>query len=60
MDFSGISEQSTILEVGCGTGKATEPFAERGYKMVCLDIGANLIAVAQRKFENNPNRYSEE
>jgi len=39
-----------ILEIGCGTGKATERFAVRGYAMVCLDIGTDLAAVAAQKF----------
>ena len=46
---------SSILEVGCGTGKATRPFAERGYELVCLDIGADLIAVAKEKLKVFPN-----
>ena len=28
LDISGIENNSRILEVGCGTGKATRPFAE--------------------------------
>ncbi len=53
--LSGLSDHSRILEVGCGTGKATQPFAERGYELVCLDIGADLIAVATEKLKKFPN-----
>lgn len=53
--LSGLEEDSRILEVGCGTGKATRPFAERGYELVCLDIGADLIAVATEKLKEFPN-----
>lgn len=53
--LSGLEEHSRILEVGCGTGKATRPFAERGYELVCLDIGADLIAVATEKLKEFPN-----
>jgi len=49
--LSGIPEQGRILEIGCGTGKATEPFASRGYAMDCLDIGSDLAAVAATKFK---------
>ena len=49
VDLSGINDHGRILEIGCGTGKATRPFAERGYELVCLDIGADLIAVAKEK-----------
>ena len=55
VDISGINNHSRILEVGCGTGKATRPFAERGYELVCLDIGADLIAVAKEKLREFPN-----
>ena len=50
--LSGIPDQGNILEIGCATGKATEPYAERGYKMDCLDIGDELAAVAIHKFRN--------
>jgi ubiquinone/menaquinone biosynthesis C-methylase UbiE len=48
--LSGIPDQGRILEIGCGTGKATEAFASRGYWMDCLDIGSDLAAVAAVKF----------
>ena len=55
IDFSDLEDHSRILEVGCGTGKATRPFAERGYELVCLDIGADLIAVAKEKLNGFSN-----
>jgi trans-aconitate methyltransferase len=45
--FSQIPEGGSILDIGCGTGKATRPFLSSGYSAVCLDIGEDLIAVAQ-------------
>ena len=55
IDLSDLEDYSRILEVGCGTGKATRPFAERGYELICLDIGADLIAVAKEKLRTFPN-----
>ena len=55
VDLSGIEHSSKVLEVGCGTGKATRSFAERGYELVCLDIGVDLIAVAREKLKQFPN-----
>lgn len=55
IDLSGLEDHSRVLEIGCGTGKATRPFAERGYELVCLDIGADLIAVAKEKLMEFPN-----
>lgn len=55
VELSGIETHSRILEIGCGTGKATRPFAERGYELVCLDIGADLIAIARERLKEFPN-----
>ena len=55
IDLSGLNNYSRILEVGCGTGKATRYFAEREYELVCLDIGADLLAVAKEKLKAFPN-----
>ena len=51
--LSAIPENGEILEIGCGTGKATEMFASRGYAMLCLDSGIDLAAVAVRKFRES-------
>jgi ubiquinone/menaquinone biosynthesis C-methylase UbiE len=53
--LSAIPAGGRILEIGCGTGKATERFAFRGYEMVCLDIGSDLAAVAAQKFRESAN-----
>jgi SAM-dependent methyltransferase len=45
--LSGISAQSRLLEIGCGTGQATALLASRGYAIDCLDPGESLIAVAR-------------
>jgi ubiquinone/menaquinone biosynthesis C-methylase UbiE len=34
------------LEIGCGTGQATLPFAQRGWRIHCLDIGADMLKIA--------------
>ncbi len=55
VSLSGIPQGGRILEIGCGTGQATEAFAARGYRMVCLDIGVNMAAIAGERlsrFEN--------
>jgi SAM-dependent methyltransferase len=53
--LSALPEHGHILEVGCGTGQATLPFARRGYAVHCLDIGAELIAVARENCRPYPN-----
>ena len=52
--ISKIPENGSILEIGCGTGQATLPFAELGYSMTCLDIGGELIAKAAQSCVSYP------
>ena len=49
MEFANLSAGDAILEVGCGTGKATEEFARRGLRVVALDPGPDMIAAARRR-----------
>lgn len=53
--LSGIPPQGQALEIGCGTGQATLPMAQRGYHILCLDIGPELLAIAQEKLRDFPN-----
>jgi SAM-dependent methyltransferase len=51
-DLAALAELSPgarIVEVGCGTGQATHPLAERGYAVTCVELGAQLAAFARRK-----------
>ena len=54
ISISAIPEGGRILELGCGTGKATIPFAKRGYSMICLDVGTSLVALAAKKCREYP------
>jgi len=49
LKVSAIPENGKILEIGCGTGQASLPFARRGYPMTCLDIGPELLSLAVKK-----------
>ena len=40
---------SRILEIGCGSGQATLPLAERGYRIVAVELGARFAEIARRK-----------
>lgn len=54
VSISGISPGGRILEVGCGTGQATVPFARRGYCIHCVELGENMAAVARRNLGAYP------
>jgi len=55
ISISDIPQGGRILEIGCGTGQATIPFAKRGYSMLCLDIGKELVALACENCRQYPN-----
>jgi SAM-dependent methyltransferase len=52
--LSGIPQEGQALEIGCGTGQATLPFARRGFSIHCLDIGAGMLAIAREKLRVFP------
>ncbi len=45
---AGLNRGDRLLEVGCATGKATLPLAERGFDITCVELGTELAAVARR------------
>lgn len=45
---------SRVLEVGCGTGQATLPLAQRGLSVYALELGPALAALAQRNLAAYP------
>ena len=49
-----LPERARIIEIGCGTGQATIPLAERGYRITCVELGAGLAEVARRKLARFP------
>jgi ubiquinone/menaquinone biosynthesis C-methylase UbiE len=53
--LSGIRPEGRILEIGSGTGKATLLFAQRGYTILCLEPGQNLIEVARENLKSYPD-----
>ena len=53
--LSGIGENGRILEVGCGPGKATLPFARRGYQMLAIELGEHLAALAAENCRPYPH-----
>ena len=56
-DLASLSDTgpgSKALEIGCGTGQATVPLARRGYRVLCVELGENLAAIARSKLAHYP------
>jgi SAM-dependent methyltransferase len=49
VELAGLKPRSRVVEIGCGTGKATLPLADRGLRITCVELGASLAAVARRR-----------
>jgi SAM-dependent methyltransferase len=52
--LAGIPSGGRVLEIGCGTGQATVPLAERGFSIVAVELGAELAHVARRNLARFP------
>jgi SAM-dependent methyltransferase len=50
-----LSSSSRILELGCGPGTATVPFAALGCSMVCLEPNSDFCAMAKVKCTSYPS-----
>ncbi len=49
LEVTALVSGSSLLEIGCATGKATLPLAQRGYRITCLEPGPALAAEARRR-----------
>jgi len=54
-EYSKLPDNARVLEIGCGTGKATTHFAERGYGILCVEKGESLANFAKDKFKSYGN-----
>jgi SAM-dependent methyltransferase len=52
--FSGIPSEGRILEIGCGPGNATVSFAQRGYRILGIELGERLAALAAASCRSYP------
>ena len=47
--ITGMDSRSSVLEVGCGTGKATRSLAAVGCSVTAVEPGASLAALARQR-----------
>jgi SAM-dependent methyltransferase len=52
--LAGLERGARLLEIGCATGKATRPLLERGFAVVCVEMGAQLAERARRNLAAFP------
>jgi len=53
--ISGVTAQSRLLEIGCGTGHATEVFAARGMRIDAIELGEHMAGLARRRLGAYPH-----
>jgi hypothetical protein len=49
---TGVDSRSKVLEVGPGSGKATELFVDKGLNIIGIEPGVNLAAQGKKKFQH--------
>jgi len=55
VELAGLEPGSShLLEIGCATGKATRPLLDRGFSVVCVEMGAQLAERARRNLAGFP------
>lgn len=52
---SNLNKASKVLEIGAGSGKATDLFKNYGFCINCIELGENLVRNGKIKFQNYPN-----
>jgi SAM-dependent methyltransferase len=52
--LAGLRRGARLLEIGCATGKTTRSLLERGFSIVCVEMGARLAERARRNLAGLP------
>ena len=55
VSYADLKQNDKILEVGCGTGQATESFAKRGFSILALDPGPEMLRGARESLASFNN-----
>jgi SAM-dependent methyltransferase len=54
VELAALAPGDRVLEIGCATGKATRPLLERGYSVVCVELGEQLAERARSNLAGLP------
>lgn len=52
-----LKENSNIIEIGAGSGKATELLAGKGFNILCVEPGKDLAAIGNKRFANDSVKF---
>lgn len=50
IEYSKLDYSKTVLEIGPGTGQATEPILKTGCSYLAIELGENLVEYTKKKF----------
>jgi len=50
--YSRLDTEKHVVEIGCGTGQATEPILKTGCSVTAIELGEKLALFAHTKFES--------
>jgi len=53
--LTGVTRDSRVLEIGCGTGQLTIELARRGLDVTAVELGPSLARTARRNLASFPN-----
>jgi ubiquinone/menaquinone biosynthesis C-methylase UbiE len=56
-EYIRVEPNMKILDIGCGTGYYTFPFAEDGVTVIGLDLSENMLEIANNKDRKNQVRF---
>jgi SAM-dependent methyltransferase len=54
IELTALEPGARVLEIGCATGKATRSLLERGYPVVCVELGRELAERGRRALAGLP------
>lgn len=55
IETAQLQDDAKLLEIGPGTGQATEMLAKRGYKIIAVELGTDLAEVARKELVKYKN-----
>jgi SAM-dependent methyltransferase len=55
IEYASVNSEKCVVEIGIGTGQATEPFLKTGCDLTAIELGQDLAKFSKEKFASYPN-----